>query len=174
MSAACLVKERVEMHVLQGSSALTRAGTLLELGLTRVLQGPAAIQHVTIKGLKQVQTQLLMATPVPLIIWMSDTLSQGFPSNATCISLYTDHMWFATVTQCLLPRRLVQISPEWHLVLLIRFSHVLGMTLCTDRTAIQSTSVAVRATPGSAPAHTRSPSQGVQITAGSGEPPRGD
>ncbi len=37
MSAACLIKEGVEMHVLQGSSALTRAGTLLELGLTRVL-----------------------------------------------------------------------------------------------------------------------------------------
>ena len=37
MSAACLIKERIEMHVLQGSSALTRAKVLLELGLTRVL-----------------------------------------------------------------------------------------------------------------------------------------
>ncbi len=37
MSAACLIKERVEMHVLQGSSALTRARMLLELGLTRIL-----------------------------------------------------------------------------------------------------------------------------------------
>ena len=58
MSAACLIKKRVKVHVLQGSSALTRAGMLLELELTRVLQEPAATQHVTITGLKQVQTEL--------------------------------------------------------------------------------------------------------------------
>ena len=64
MSAACLIKERVEMHVLQGSSALTRAGMLLELGLTRVLEKPATTQQVTIKGAKQVWTELPVAMPI--------------------------------------------------------------------------------------------------------------